>query len=82
MKHKDFFSYGKQAGMDRFTLPNNVTDLSYFLLEPVSSLYNPNCRQRIIEKAVKITYQFSNKIHSRVLNRSGITQERQNTKLK
>ena len=36
MKHEeDFFSCGKQAGMDRFTLPNNVTDLFYFLLEPV-----------------------------------------------
>ena len=36
MKHEeDFFSYGKQAGMDRFTLPNNVTDLFYFLLKPV-----------------------------------------------
>ena len=43
MKHEeDFFSYGKQAGItglplgiDRFTLPNNVTDLFYFLLEPV-----------------------------------------------
>ena len=35
MKHEeDFFSCGKQAGMDRFTLPNNVTDLFYFLLEP------------------------------------------------
>ena len=35
MKHEeDFFSCGKQAGKDRFTLPNNVTDLFYFLLEP------------------------------------------------
>ena len=36
MKHEeDFFSYGKKAGMDRFTFPNNETDLFYFLLEPV-----------------------------------------------
>ena len=49
---KNIFSYGKRAGMDRFTLPNNGADLAsfYFLWETVCFLYNffPTW-QRIIE---------------------------------
>ena len=58
---KNIFSYGKRAGMDRSTLPNNGANLGpfYFLLEPVCFLYNffPTW-QRIIEKPVERTYQF------------------------
>ena len=58
---KNIFSYGKRAGMDRFTLPNNGADLGPFdfFLEPVCFLYNPfPAWQRIIEKPVERTYQF------------------------
>ena len=56
---KNIFSYGKRAGMDRFTLPNNGADLGpfYFLFEPVCFLYNffPTC-QRIIEMVALRTH--------------------------
>ena len=67
---KKIFFIRETSGYGSLYLAKQCNRFILFFVGTGCSLYNPfPTWQRIIEKAVKITYQFSNKIHSRVSSR-------------